>query len=190
MTSVSSPPANTGLLKGGLALALLLILGLGYHAYSSQTTLQSQIDVLQKQLENQSKDLKDLGQRATDMGADIGVVTKRVTAQELNVSRRFAEQLKAEQEKADAQLANELATKATATEVAAVRQEASTKAAEVQQAAETRIGSVSGEVKTVAANLDATKRDLADSRREITDVKSSLSAQISKNAGELADLRK
>src|SRR5207244_6195382 len=56
--------------------------------------------------------------------------------------------------------------------------------------AEAKIGTVSSDIKTVAANLDATRHDLADSRREITDVKTSLSAQIAKNAGELAELRK
>ena len=49
---------------------------------------------------------------------------------------------------------------------------------------------MSGEVKTVAANLDSTRKELADSRRDITDVKTSLSAQIARNSGELADLRK
>jgi chromosome segregation ATPase len=186
------PPANTSLLKGGIALALLLILGLGYNAYSTRAALQGQIDVLQSQLEEQADQMKAAQKRAVDMGADIDVVTKRigVTAQELNVSRRFAEKLKEEQEKAQEQLASELATKASSTDVAAVRQEATTKAAEVQQVAETKIGNVSGEVTKVAANLDATRKDLADSRREITDVKTSLSAQIARNSSELSDLRK
>jgi len=126
------------------------------------------------------------------MASDIEVMTKRVgiTSQELDSSRKFAERLKAEQEKADEQLASEIATKASTTDVAAVRQEATSKAAEVQQVAETKIGNVSGEVKTVAASLESTRKDLADSRRDITDVKTTLSAQIAKNAGELADLRK
>ena len=91
-------------------------------------------------------------------------------------------------------MASELATKASTSDVAAVRQETTTKVAEVQQVAETKIGNVSGEVKTVAANLDATstslRKDLADSRRDITDVRTTLSAQIAKNGSELADLRK
>jgi chromosome segregation ATPase len=197
-SSTPPPPAagsSNTLLMGGIALALVLILGLGYNAYSSRTVLQSQIDVLQRQLEEQTDQVKALKQHDTDMGADINVVTKKlgVTTQELDSSRRFAERLKAEQEKAKEQLANELATKASSTEVAAVRQEATTtanKVAEVQQVAETKIGNVSGEVKTVAANLDATRKDLAESRRDITDVRTSLSAQIARNAGELADLRK
>ena len=192
ITPPPAPPVNTNLLKGGIAVSLLLILGLGYNAYSSRVVLQNQIDILQTQLEQQTEQMKAVKKRATDMGADIDVVTKRigVTAQELTVSRRFAEKLKEEQEKAQQQLSTELASKASATDVQAVRQEASTKVAEVQQVAEAKIGNVSGEVKTVAAKLETTNRDLADSRREITDVRSTLSAQIARNATELADLRK
>src|SRR5205085_7022389 len=146
-------------------------------------------------LADQTDQIKSVKKNATDLGSDINVVTKKlgVTAQDLDASRKFAERLQAEQAKAKEQLASELATKASASDVAAVRQEATTKVAEVQQNvqnADAKIGSVSGEVKTVAANLDATRADLADSRREITDVRSSLSAQIARNSGELADLRK
>lgn len=194
--STSTPPpaptVNTTLLKGGFVVAFVLILGLGYNAYSSRVALQNQIDTLQSQLEEQTEQMTAVQKRATDMGADIGVVTKRlgVTAQELTVSRKFAERLKEEQVKAQEQLATELASKASTTDVAAVRQEATTKAAEVQQVAEAKIGNVSGEVKTVAANLETTRKDLDASRREITDVKTSLGAQIARNAGELSDLRK
>jgi len=191
-TAAPPPPPITNLLKGGLALALLLILGLGYNAYSTRAALQDQIDILGRQLADQTNQMKSVKKNLTDTASDIDVVRKRVgvTATELDVSRKFAEKLKTEQEQAKQQLASEIATKASTSDVAAVRQEATTKAAEVQQVAETKIGTVSGEVKTVAANLDATRKDLEDSRREITDVKTSLSAQIARNAGELADLRK
>jgi chromosome segregation ATPase len=154
--------------------------------------LEAQIAVLQQDLTKQADEMKKMRAQATDMASDIQVVTKRagVTSQELDASRRFAERLKAEQEKAREQLATELAAKANSSEVAAVRQEATTKLAEVQQTADTKIGSVSGEVKTVAANLDATRADLAASRREITDVKTTLSQQIARNSSELSDLRK
>jgi len=154
--------------------------------------LEAQIAVLQQDLANQADEMKKMRAQTTDMASDIQVVTKRagVTSQELDASRRFAERLKAEQEKAREQLATELAAKANSSEVAAVRQEATTKLAEVQQTADTKIGSVSGEVKTVAANLDATRADLAASRREITDVKTTLSQQIARNSSELSDLRK
>jgi len=188
----AGPPVNTSLIKGGFAVALLAILGLGYNAYSSRSILQSQINVLQQQLEDQTDQVKALKKHATDMGADIDVVTKRigVTAQELDTSRKFAEKLKTEQEKAKEQLASEIATKASTSDVAAARQEASSKAAEVQQIAEAKIGNVSGDVKKVDAKVDATAKDLADSRRDLSDAKTLLSAQIARNGSELADLRK
>ena len=190
-----APPANNSLLKAGIGLSLLLIVGLGYNAYSTHTNLEERVGFLEHQLADQTDQIKSVKKNATDLGSDIDVVTKKlgVTAQDLNASRKFAEKLQAEQTKAKEQLASELATKASASDVAAVRQEATTKVAEVQQNvqnADAKIGTVSGDVKTVAANLDATKRDLADSRRDITDVRSSLSAQIARNASELSDLRK
>src|SRR5262249_37583245 len=159
------PPSNT-LLKAGIALSLILALGLGYNAYSTHTNLEERIAFLEHQLADQTDQMKAVKKHATDMGSDIDVVTKKlgVTTQELDASRRLAERLKTEQEKAKEQLASEIATKADTSDVAAVRQEATAKVAEVQQTvqnADAKIGTVSGEVKTVSANLDATRRDLA-----------------------------
>jgi chromosome segregation ATPase len=189
------PPPSNSLLKGGIAVSLLLIAGLGYNAYSTHTNLEERVAFLEHQLADQTDEIKSVKKQETDMGSDIALVTKKlgVTSQDLDASRKFAEKLRAEQAKAQEQIAGELATKASANDVAAVRQEATAKVAEVQQNvqnADAKIGTVSGDVKTVAANLDATKRDLADSRREITDVKTTLSAQIARNSSELSDLRK
>ena len=186
------PPPSNILLKVGMVLSLILILAVGYVSYSTRTELEQQIAGLQEELADQARAMKAARTQATDMAADIDLVRKRtgVTAQELESARKFAERLRAEQEKAKEQLASELASKASSTDVAAARQEASTKLAEVQQSSEAKIGTVSGEVKTVAANLDVTRADLAASRREITDVRTTLSQQIARNAGELADLRK
>jgi len=194
--TASVPPApprqSNTLLFVAIAVCLVLIAGIGYSSYSSRTILEQRIASLEKDLNDQMKAVKT---NATDIASDVDVVTKRlgVTTQELENSRKFAEKLQADQEKAQAQLAstaNELATKANATEVAEVRQEATTKLAEVQQSSDTKIGNVSGEVTKVAANLDATRADLAASRREISDVRTTLSQQIARNSGELSDLRK
>ena len=194
----SSPPpprqSNTPLIVG-IVVCLLLIAGLGYSSYTTRMALEERIAGLEQQLSEQDNSVKALRAKDSDIASDINVVTKRigVTAQELDNSRKFAERLKAEQQQAKEQLANELATKASSTDVAAVRQEATTKLAEVQQnqqTADTKIGTVSGEVKTVASNLDATRQDLAASRREITDVRTTLSQQIARNSSELSDLRK
>src|SRR5437667_8840536 len=99
------PPTNT-LLKAGIALSLALVLGLGYNAYSTHTNLEERIAFLEHQLADQSDQMKAVKKHATDMGSDIDVVTKKlgVTAKELDSSRKFAERIKAEQEKADEQL--------------------------------------------------------------------------------------
>src|SRR5215467_7764885 len=187
-TAPSPSPQNTNLLKGGIALSLVLILGLGYNAYSTRTSLEDRIGALEKQLTDQADQMNTVRKQATDMDSDIAVVTKRVgvTVSELDASRKYAEKLRADQEKSEQQLATELATKATTNDVAAARQEASTKVAEVQKAADT----VGGEVKKVDAKADAINKDLADSRRELSDVSKTLSEQIAHNASELGDLRK
>src|SRR4029453_7493971 len=92
-----------------------------------------------------------------------------------------------------AQMASCVAKKADSAEVeanvAAARAEADSKVAAVKTDADTKINTVSGDVKTVASNLEATNRDLATSRREVQDVKNALSADIARNASELASLR-
>ncbi|MBI4471292.1 MAG: hypothetical protein HY646_01400 [Acidobacteria bacterium] len=191
-TPKPAPPQNNNALIAGLAACILLISIVGYSQYSARTTLEHRITALESDL---AKKIDSVESNATKLGADLDVVTKRlgVTAQELDASRRFFERLRLETEKAKQELASELATKAEADEVAknvaAVREEAATKAAQVQETAEAKIGTVSGEVKTVAANLDETRKELTESRRELVDVKNTLSAQIARNSGELQALR-
>jgi hypothetical protein len=183
------PRQNNTIFTVGIAVCLLLIAGVGYSSYSTRTALEQRIAVLEQNLNEQIEAVKT---NASDIAADVDVVTKRlgVTAQELENSRKFAERLRVDQDRAQAELSDQLATKASATDVAAVRQEATTKLAEVQQTADAKIGNVSGEVKTVAANLDVTRADLAASRREITDVRTSLAQAIARNSSELSELRK
>src|SRR5262245_41954317 len=140
----SPSPQNNNLLKGGIALSLVLILGLGYSAYSTRTSLEDRIGALEKQLTDQADQMKTVKKHATDMDSDIAVVTKKVgvTASDLDASRKFAEKLKADQEKSAQQFSTELATKASTNDVAAARDEANTKVAQVQQVAETKIGNV------------------------------------------------
>jgi chromosome segregation ATPase len=188
----SAPNQNNRLLLVAFAVCLILIGGVGYSAYSTRNNLEQRIATLEQELNDQINQVKT---NATDIASDVEVVTKRlgVTTQELENSRKFAERLRADQERAAAQLAStasELANKANATDVAEVRQEASSKLAEVQQSADSKIGNVSGEVTKVAANLDATRADLAASRREISDVRTTLTQQIARNSNELSDLRK
>ena len=59
-----------------------------------------------------------------------------------------------------------------------------------RKSSDTKIGSVSTDVKQVATNLETTNRDLAESRRALVEVKTSLSEQIAHNSSELSDLKR
>jgi len=190
--AVTPPPAATGndlLMKIALVVCIVAIAAVGYSGYSTRLALEEKIAALESAHE---KDVTDLQKASTDLGADINVVSKKlgVTASDLDAARKYAERLRQEQVQAKEQLANEIATKANTTDVAAVAQDASNKLAAAQQDANTKIGSVSGDVKTVATNLESTRQDLAASRREITDVRTTLSQQIARNGSELAELRR
>ena len=64
-----------------------------------------------------------------------------------------------------------------------LREEAATKLTELQQDATSKFGAVSGEVQIVRTDLNATREDLANSKREIL-------TQVARNATELAELRR
>ena len=182
-----------------LIVALIAIGAVAYSQYSGNAALQARIASLETQLQaNTTKnavELNNLQKSGTSLASDLEVVTKKVgvTTQELASARKFAEKVRLDAEQAKEQLANELATKASTTDVAAnvaaAREEAALKAAEVQKSADTKISGVSGEVKTVASNLEATNRNLEESKRALVDVKNTLSDQIARNASELASLR-
>jgi len=186
------PQQGSSTMKFALAIGAVAILALGFNAYSTRVALEDRIKVLEHMTEKNDDNLTKLQKDATAMASDIQVVGKKlgVTAQELDASRKYAEKIRKDQEQEKQQLASELATKASSTDVAAVAKETSNKLAEVQQDANSKIGNVSGEVKAVATKLDATNSDLAASRRDITDVRTTLSQQIARNANELSDLRK
>jgi len=124
----------------------------------------------------------------SQLASALDVVTQRIgiTAQELKEAHTLTEKLKQEnaQTAQTAQrLRRELAAKADAKAVKQFHEEAASRLAEVQQDATAKFGAVSGEVQLVRTDLDATRQDLATSKKE-------LSGQIAHNAGELAELRR
>src|SRR5205814_10276520 len=127
--------------------------------------------------------------RTTDVASDVELINKRVgvTSDELVRARETAQILKRQQEKAAQELASQLATKASSSDVDGVRQEATAKLAELQQDSNTKIGTVSSEVTGLKQDLVATREDLG---RQLVDVKTTLSEGIAKNSSELSQLRK
>jgi len=174
---------------------VVAIAGVAYTQYSAKSTLEKRVAELEAKFQD---DVSKLQAADTALKSDVEVVTKHVgvTNQELASARALAEKLRKDQERTQAeqaQLASAVAKKADSEEVAAnvaaARAEATSKVEAVQKESDSKIGNVSGEVKTVASNLEVTRQDLAASRRDLVDVKNVLSDQIAKNSSELAALR-
>lgn len=172
--------------RTAIAGGCLALVGLqGYGLMSVRGTLESRIGSLEKEMQTiQTRD----NRKISELASDLDVVSQRmgITSQELQQAHALAEQLKQENAKTSQRLRNELAAKADAKAVNQFREEAATMLNEVQQDATTKIGAVTGEVRIVRTGLDSTREELANSRNDITDVRS----QVARSAGELAELRR
>ena len=202
MVNQDTSAANTGKRPLGWIQPLLIIcavsiLALGYSMHTTRNSFQERIATLETTLDTTTQEMTQIrassqGQ-AADLAANLEVVTKRlgVTEGDLQKARQqLAQRIKQQQEVVERKLATELAAKASSSDVDTLRQEATSKLAEVQgiqQDANTKLGTVSNDVTAVKQDLAATRRDLS---RELLDVKTSLSDGIARNATELAQLRK
>jgi hypothetical protein len=140
-------------------------------------------------LEAQIEDVRTTGtDKTAQLTSDLEVITDRmgITATELQRARDVAEQLKQENARATERLRSELSAKADSAALTQFRDEAVNRLAEVQEDATTKIGAVSGDVQIVRTDLDATRQELASSKKDINEVR----GEVARNAGELAALRK
>jgi chromosome segregation ATPase len=172
--------SKTTAIAGGCCLALI---GLeGYGLMSMRSALDDRMGAAERDF--QSARSQDEA-RMTQMAAALEAVTQRmgVTAQQLKESQALSEKLKQENTQTAQRLRRDLSAKADAKAVKQFHEEATNKLNEVQQDTTAKFGAVSGEVQIVKTDLDATRQDLANSKKE-------LSGLIAHNAGELAELRK
>jgi hypothetical protein len=190
------PPKQNRMLGILAAANLVLILALGYGLFSVNGTLADRIarvesttDQAQSESEEQQEVRSKNEKKMREVLADLEVIKDRVgvTSAELNHARQIAQSLKRQQEQAAKELTSQLAGKANSSDVDVLRQEASTKIAEVQQDSNSKIGNVSGELTGIKQDLLATREDLG---RQLVDVKNVLSERIARNSSELAELRK
>jgi chromosome segregation ATPase len=170
---------KTTMVAGGC----LALIGLqGYGMMSMRSTMEDRVSAVERDLAAaHSQDNAKLSQ----LSSDLDVVTKRmgITAQELQQSHTIAEQLKKENAQMAQRLRRELATKADSKAVLRFHEEATTKLNEVQQEAATKISGITGDVQVVRTDLDATREDLASSKRD-------LGTLIARNSTELQELRR
>ena len=183
-----------------LIICVVSIMGLGYSISATRhsvDSVQQRISTLESTADSTAHQLalfRDSSkEEATEIASKLDAVTQRlgVTAGDLQKARQqFAQRIKQHQESVDNKLATELATKASSTDVDAVRQEAVSKLAvvqEVQKDADAKLGNVSNDVTVVKGDLASARRDFA---RDLSDVKTTLNDGIARNAAELAMLRK
>ena len=183
-----------------LIICVVSIMGLGYSLSATRhsvDSVQQRISTLESTADSTAHQLAQFRdsskEEATEIASKLDAVTQRlgVTAGDLQKARQqFAQRIKQHQESVDNKLTTELATKASSTDVDAVRQEAVTKLAavqEVQKDADAKLGNVSNDVTVVKGDLASARRDFA---RDLSDVKTTLNDGIARNAAELALLRK
>jgi hypothetical protein len=169
------------------------IVGLGYGLHSTRNAFEHRVADLEASLDATTHQLAQFrttseGQ-ATELVSNVDALSKRVglTADDLEKARlQMAQRMKQQQELVEQKMATELASKASSTDVDTLRKESANKLAEVQQEANTKLGSVSNDVSGVKEDLASARRDFS---RDLTDVKNVLSDGIARNATELAQLR-
>jgi chromosome segregation ATPase len=177
------------MLKVLTAANLVLFLALGYGFYSMKGTMADRIATVESETQQTQETQSDTEKKLTDLSSDVELINQRVgvTSNELKQARDSAQVLRRQHEQAAKEWEEQLAAKANSKDVDVLREEATTKIAEVQQDSNTRIGSVSGEVTGIRQDLAAAREDFG---RQLVDVKSVLSEGIAKNSSELAQLRR
>jgi chromosome segregation ATPase len=197
MVNEQKTGANTGLSGLGWSQILVIIcavaiVGLGSGLYATRTAFEHRIADLESSLDATAQEIAEYRTssqaRETELVSNVDALTKRigVTSDDLQKARQqMAQRMKQQQDLVEQKLVPELASKASSTDVDTLRQSAS-KLAEVQQEANTKLGSVSTDVSGMKEDLAAVRRDFS---RELTDVKNVLSDGIARNSTELAQLR-
>jgi chromosome segregation ATPase len=171
----------------------LALLGLqGYALMSMRSTMDERMSSMEG-------DYADADEKLTMLMSDLNVVTKKmgVTEQELEQALTVTKQLKQENTQLARRLRGELARKADSKTVAKFQQEATTKLDAVHQETTTKIDGITGEVRVVRTDLDATRNDLKLTRSDLTAAreemvtnKRDLGTLIARNSTELSELRR
>lgn len=171
--------SKTTMIAGGC----LAIIGLqGYGMMSMRNTVDQRVSSIEQQLQAiQNQD----NSKMVQLASELEMVTKRIgmNAQELEDAHALADRLKQENAQATQRLRRELASKADAKTVLQLRDEANSKLNEFQQDSATKFAGVNGDVQNVRSDLNATREDLANSKKD-------LGTLIARNSTELAELRR
>jgi len=186
---------STNKIAAGVAGVAVLLGSQLYGDWSSRTTA----DTRAKELETQIQALRAAdAARIAELAMELELVQSRLgtATADTQSAQKLAASARQEQARAVAALKQTLAENEQeyARAVNSLREESGVKLEAMRQEASTQIGAVTGAVGNVKTDLDATRNDLAASRREmsreLTDVRDALGRQIAHNADELALLKR
>ena len=165
----------------GLQIFLIYqVLGNKDQILESQDQVAALEDEMMEAVDEQEKQDQKFEQSLGSLTADFTVVQDRlgVTQKELNRARAAARRLREEQERSVQQLNTEIARKADSRQLS-----------ELKSTADSRFGAVNADVTKVKTDVEATRKALEGARREIVDVRATLTQQIARNGDELKQLR-
>lgn len=165
----------------GLQIFLIYqVLGNKDQILESQDQVAALEDEMMEAVDEQQKQDQKFEQSLGALSADFTVVQNRlgVTQKELNRARAAARRLREEQERSEQQLKVEIARKADSRQLS-----------ELKSASDNRFGAVNADVSQVKTDVEATRKALEGARREIVDVRATLTQQIARNKDELKQLR-
>jgi chromosome segregation ATPase len=157
----------------------------GFEAYGI-LSMRRAMDDRMGSIENDLRSMhQDTETKITALQSDLSLVTQRVgdTDDELEEAQQQAKQLKQQNSQMAQRLRREIATKADSKAVLQFHEDTTNQLDAVQKDANSKIDGINGQVHGVRLDLDATREDLANSKRDIHSL-------IARNSTELAELRR
>jgi len=162
---------------------LLAVVLPAYSLYSMKSRADARIATLEHELAAaRTQNATDMQKVVADVQVNAGKLS--TTKHDLDQAQQLAETLKNENVQNTQRLRSELAAQSKT--MNQLRQ----KAEALQHENTVKLGTVSGEVRKVRADLDVTRGDVVASRNEISNVRDTLTQQIAQNSSELAELRR
>ena len=157
---------------------IVLFLGVGaliYVGYNSRVQLQSALDKSNTHADVLSKELEQTNSRVAFLRAQLDVTSQKLglTQAELARARTMAQQIQQEQQDSDAKLIAQIG--------------------QVQKDSEAKIGQVSNDLTGAKTDIAATRKDLDETKKNLTTAVGDLNGQgvlIARNHEELDDLRR
>jgi hypothetical protein len=166
-----------------LAAVAVLILGVGYYAYTTRSAFESRVAALDNSYNARFADeIYGIQQDTAALTTNVAAVTKGLeeVTRETESAREFARSLKRAQDTTARAVAAQTA------DVSAIRQDVATLAMDTSA----RLADVATEAKGALDAVEGARNDVADNRRQIAAMQTSLEERIVSNTQAVAELQR